>query len=88
MRVTREMGFVREVVDHICFTDRGVIVEHGPQTTFFDNASDPRTRELLSQILEQSVGCSADGWLDELLQPTSESARGRIGLVDGEEIPF
>jgi polar amino acid transport system ATP-binding protein len=27
--VTHEMGFAREVADHIYFTDRGVIVEHG-----------------------------------------------------------
>jgi len=49
--VTHEMGFAREVADHIYFTDRGVIVEHGPPDTFFDRASDPRTREFLSQIL-------------------------------------
>ncbi len=49
--VTHEMGFAREVADHIYFTDRGVIVEHGPPATFFKQASDPRTREFLSQIL-------------------------------------
>ena len=49
--VTHEMGFAREVADHIYFTDRGVIVEHGPPATFFDEASDPRTKEFLSQIL-------------------------------------
>lgn len=49
--VTHEMGFAREVADHIYFTDRGVIVEHGPPTTFFDEASDPRTQEFLGQIL-------------------------------------
>ena len=49
--VTHEMGFAREVADHIYFTDKGVIVEHGPPDTFFDNAQDPRTKEFLSQIL-------------------------------------
>ncbi len=49
--VTHEMGFAREVADHIYFTDRGVIVEHGPPSTFFTEATDPRTREFLSQIL-------------------------------------
>ncbi len=49
--VTHEMGFAREVADMIYFTDRGVIVESGPPTTFFDNAQDPRTKEFLSQIL-------------------------------------
>jgi polar amino acid transport system ATP-binding protein len=49
--VTHEMGFAREIADCIHFTDRGVIVESGPPATFFDQASDPRTREFLSQIL-------------------------------------
>jgi len=49
--VTHEMGFAREIADHIYFTDRGVIVEHGPPKTFFKEATDPRTREFLSQIL-------------------------------------
>jgi len=51
MLVTHEMGFAREIADHIYFTDRGVIVEHGPPATFFKEAKDPRTREFLSQIL-------------------------------------
>lgn len=49
--VTHEMGFAREVADHIYFTDRGVIVEHGAPATFFSEAKDPRTKEFLSQIL-------------------------------------
>jgi polar amino acid transport system ATP-binding protein len=49
--VTHEMGFAREIADHVYFTDRGVIVEHGPPATFFTEASDPRTRQFLSQIL-------------------------------------
>jgi polar amino acid transport system ATP-binding protein len=49
--VTHEMGFAREIADHIYFTDRGVIVEHGPPATFFTDAKDPRTKEFLSQIL-------------------------------------
>ena len=49
--VTHEMGFAREIADHIYFTDNGVIVEHGPPKTFFNKAKDPRTKEFLSQIL-------------------------------------
>jgi polar amino acid transport system ATP-binding protein len=49
--VTHEMGFARVVAQHIYFTDLGVIVEHGPPKTFFDEAKDPRTKEFLSQIL-------------------------------------
>lgn len=51
MLVTHEMGFAREIANHIYFTDRGVIVEHGPPATFFAEAKDPRTQEFLSQIL-------------------------------------
>ena len=51
MLVTHEMGFAREIADHIYFTDRGIIVEHGPPETFFNNAKDERTKEFLSQIL-------------------------------------
>ena len=51
MIVTHEMGFAREVAEHVYFTDRGVIVEHGSPKEFFSGASDPRTRQFLSQIL-------------------------------------
>ncbi len=49
--VTHEMGFAREIANHVYFTDLGVIVEHGPPETFFTEAKDPRTKEFLSQIL-------------------------------------
>ncbi len=49
--VTHEMGFAKEVANHIYFTDFGLIVEHGPPKTFFNKAKDPRTKEFLSQIL-------------------------------------
>jgi polar amino acid transport system ATP-binding protein len=49
--VTHEMGFAREVADHIYFTDRGVIVEHAPPAEFFAAPRDPRTREFLGRIL-------------------------------------
>ena len=49
--VTHEMGFAKELADHIYFTDNGVIVEHGPPNEFFNKAKDPRTKEFLGQIL-------------------------------------
>jgi polar amino acid transport system ATP-binding protein len=49
--VTHEMGFARELADHMYFTDNGVIVEHGPPKEFFAAPEDPRTQEFLSQIL-------------------------------------
>ena len=49
--VTHEMGFAREIADHINFSDNSVIVEHGPPETFFISVRDPHTKEFLSQIL-------------------------------------
>ena len=49
--VTHEMGFAREIANHIYFTDQGVIVEHGPPAEFFATPRDPRTRAFLSQVL-------------------------------------
>jgi polar amino acid transport system ATP-binding protein len=49
--VTHEMGFAREVADHVYFVDRGVVVEHGPPREFFENSEDARTRRFLSQVL-------------------------------------
>jgi polar amino acid transport system ATP-binding protein len=49
--VTHEMGFAREIAGHVYFTDRGVIVEHGPPAQLFSDPQDPRTRAFLRQIL-------------------------------------
>jgi polar amino acid transport system ATP-binding protein len=49
--VTHEMGFAREVADQVYFTDRGILVEHGPPKEFFASPRDPRTRQFLDQIL-------------------------------------
>lgn len=49
--VTHEMGFAREVGDHVYFTDGGRIVEHGPPKEFFGDPKDERTRRFLSQVL-------------------------------------
>lgn len=49
--VTHEMGFAREVADHVYFTDKGVIVEHGPPDVFFSQPRDPRTQAFLGKVL-------------------------------------
>jgi polar amino acid transport system ATP-binding protein len=49
--VTHEMRFAQEVADQVYFTDKGVIVEHGPPKTLFQSAQHERTRAFLSQIL-------------------------------------
>ncbi|MBM3523102.1 MAG: amino acid ABC transporter ATP-binding protein, partial [Alphaproteobacteria bacterium] len=49
--VTHEMGFAREVADHVYFTDGGVIVEHGPPRELLLAPREARTRAFLEQVL-------------------------------------
>jgi polar amino acid transport system ATP-binding protein len=49
--VTHEMGFAREVADHVYFTDGGVIVEHGPPKDILEAPRHERTRAFLDQVL-------------------------------------
>ena len=48
--VTHEMGFAREVADHVIFMDKAVIVEEGPPEQVFEQTQNPRTREFLGLI--------------------------------------
>jgi len=49
--VTHEMGFAREVANHVYFTDHGVIVEDGPPAELFAHPKHDRTRAFLQQVL-------------------------------------
>ncbi|MFC7397943.1 amino acid ABC transporter ATP-binding protein [Chelatococcus sp. GCM10030263] len=49
--VTHEMGFAREVADHVYFTDGGLIVEHGPPAQLFGAPAEERTRNFLDKVL-------------------------------------
>jgi polar amino acid transport system ATP-binding protein len=49
--VTHEMGFAREVADHVYFTDGGLIVEHGPPEELLANPRNERTKAFLDQVL-------------------------------------
>src|SRR2546425_1956691 len=48
--VTHEMGFAREVGDHIIFMDKSVIVEQGPPEQLFENPQHERIRNFLGMI--------------------------------------
>lgn len=48
--VTHEMGFAREVADHVIFMDKSVIVEQGRPEQLFANAENERTRDFLSRV--------------------------------------
>ena len=49
--VTHEMGFAREVADHVVFMSEGMIVEENAASEFFNNPREERTRQFLSRIL-------------------------------------
>ncbi|RTE10151.1 amino acid ABC transporter ATP-binding protein [Paenibacillus whitsoniae] len=48
--VTHEMGFAREVSNHVVFMDQGVIVEEGTPQDIFGNAKEERTRQFLKRF--------------------------------------
>ena len=48
--VTHEMGFARDVADHVIFMDNGVIVEEGTPEQIFDHCENERTRGFLGMI--------------------------------------
>jgi polar amino acid transport system ATP-binding protein len=49
--VTHEMGFAREVGDHLVFMDGGVIVEAGKPADVLARPSNPRTKSFVAKIL-------------------------------------
>jgi polar amino acid transport system ATP-binding protein len=49
--VTHEMGFAREVADHVIFMDHGVIVEQGSPSQIFDAPREERTRQFLAMVI-------------------------------------
>jgi polar amino acid transport system ATP-binding protein len=49
---THEMGFAREVADHVCFLHDGLIVEHGDPERIFTAPVQPETQRFLRRLLE------------------------------------
>ncbi len=49
--VTHEMGFAREVGDHLVFMDGGLVVERGTPRDVLSSPVEPRTRAFLARIL-------------------------------------
>ena len=49
--VTHEMGFAREVADHVVFMDDGVVVEAGSPDQVIDNPKSDRLRGFIDSVL-------------------------------------
>ncbi|MGN0754034.1 MAG: amino acid ABC transporter ATP-binding protein [Aristaeellaceae bacterium] len=50
--VTHEMGFARQVADHVIFMDGGYIIEQGKPEAVFDAPQQPRTQDFLRKVLK------------------------------------
>lgn len=48
--VTHEMGFARDVANHVVFMDEGVILEQGPPSDLFHHPREERTKQFLKRI--------------------------------------
>lgn len=51
--VTHEMGFAKEVSDHVVFMDGGVVVEEGHPKDVIDNPQHERTKLFLRRVLAE-----------------------------------
>lgn len=49
--VTHEIGFAKEVADHLVFMDDGKIVEEGDARTIIENPQHPRAQEFFGKVL-------------------------------------
>lgn len=49
--VTHEMGFAREVGDHLIFMDEGLVIEHGNPRTVLNSPAHDRTKQFLAKVL-------------------------------------
>lgn len=49
--VTHEMGFARDVADHVLFMDYGVVVEEAPPDRIFEQPEHERTQGFLRSVL-------------------------------------
>ena len=51
--VTHEMGFAKDVANHVIFMDGGVIVEEGSAHDIFVNPEQERTKKFLHRVLPE-----------------------------------
>lgn len=53
MVVTHEMGFARNVSNHVIFMEDGVVCEEGTPEEIFDHPKKERTKEFLSRVINK-----------------------------------
>ncbi|GAA2017041.1 amino acid ABC transporter ATP-binding protein [Terrabacter terrae] len=58
--VTHEMGFARDVADHVVFMDAGVVVEEGKPRDVITNPQHERTRSFLQRMRSEDEEAASD----------------------------
>ena len=49
---THEMGFAREVADHVAFLNAGRVLEQGPPAELFTHPREERTQQFLQRVID------------------------------------
>ena len=52
LMATHEMGFAKQVADHVVFLDQGVVCEEGPPAQVLGEPVAPRTQEFLKRVID------------------------------------
>ena len=52
LMATHEMGFAKQVADHVVFLDQGVVCEEGPPARVLGEPTQPRTQEFLRRVID------------------------------------
>ncbi|GAA1150180.1 amino acid ABC transporter ATP-binding protein [Ornithinicoccus hortensis] len=52
LMATHEMGFAKQVADHVVFLDQGVVCEEGPPAQVLGEPTQPRTQEFLGRVID------------------------------------
>jgi polar amino acid transport system ATP-binding protein len=51
LMATHEMGFARQVSDHVVFLDGGRVCESGPPERVLHDPTEDRTRQFLARVI-------------------------------------
>ncbi|MEW1955863.1 amino acid ABC transporter ATP-binding protein [Terrabacter sp. NPDC080008] len=88
--VTHEMGFARDVADHVVFMDGGVVVEEGKPRDVITNPKHERTRTFLQRMRAEDEEAASDAEADAATGTTgaagvtgAEDAAGSSTSADG-----
>jgi polar amino acid transport system ATP-binding protein len=77
--VTHEMGFARDVADHVVFMDGGVVVEQGKPADVITNPQHERTRSFLKRMRTEDEEAAADAGAAAAARAGADADAGALG---------